>query len=78
MRPSAAKALRLIRVPESTIMRKGGWKTAAMFRGYAIDSHKDQQQPIELLEDTAQPRGRAAAARAGTAVSAGGQGAVRV
>ncbi len=50
LRRSAAKAMRLAGVAESTVMKIGGWKTASMFRRYAIDSHKDQQQAVELLE----------------------------
>ena len=50
LRRSAAKAMRLAGVAESTVMKIGGWKTASMFRRYAIDSHKDQRQAVELLE----------------------------
>jgi len=42
LRRSAAKALRAAGVPESVIMKAGGWKTAAMFRRYAIVSSADQ------------------------------------
>jgi integrase len=50
LRRSAAKALRRAGVPESVIMATGGWKTAAMFRRYAIDSSADQRDAVELLE----------------------------
>jgi integrase len=48
LRRSAAKAMRLAGVSESTVMRIGGWRTASMFRRHAIDSHKDQQQAVDL------------------------------
>jgi hypothetical protein len=50
MRRSAAKALRRAGVPESLIMATGGWKTAAMFRRYAIVSSSDQRDAMEMLE----------------------------
>jgi hypothetical protein len=31
-------------------MANGGWKTASMFRRYAIVSHTDNVQAVELLE----------------------------
>ena len=31
-------------------MSTGGWKTAAMFRRYAITSDADQRMVVELLE----------------------------
>ena len=31
-------------------MKMGGWKTAAMFRRYAIDSSADQQAAVTVLE----------------------------
>jgi hypothetical protein len=40
LRRSAAKAVRL---PENMVMAMGGWRTAAMFRCYAIVSSTDQQ-----------------------------------
>jgi integrase len=49
-RRSAAKALRRAGVPESVIMATGGWKTAAMFRRYAIVSSADQKAAMEALE----------------------------
>jgi integrase len=49
-RRSAAKALRRAGVPESSIMDTGGWKTASMFRRYAIGSAADQRQTVKLLE----------------------------
>ena len=33
-------------VAESVIMSIGGWKTAAMFRRYAIVSHSDQKVAV--------------------------------
>jgi len=50
MRRSAAKALRRAGVPESVIMATGGWKTAAMFRRYAIVSSADSRDAMEALE----------------------------
>jgi len=41
LRRSAAKALRAAGVAESVIMAAGGWKTATMFRRYAIVSSAD-------------------------------------
>jgi len=49
-RRSAAKALRAAGVAESVIMAAGGWKTAAMFRRYAIVSSADQRAAVEKLE----------------------------
>jgi integrase len=49
-RRSAAKALRRAGVPESVIMATGGWKTASMFRRYAIVSTADQRDAMALLE----------------------------
>ena len=50
LRRSAAKALRKAGVPESVIMSTGGWKTASMFRRYAIVSSADQRDAMEKLE----------------------------
>lgn len=50
LRRSAAKALRAAGVPESVVMAMGGWKTAAMFRRYAIVSSADQEAAVERLE----------------------------
>jgi len=50
MRRSAAKSLRAAGVPESVIMATGGWKTAAMFRRYAIVSSADQRAAMDALE----------------------------
>ena len=41
LRRSAARNLRRAGVDESTIMRIGGWKTASMFRRYAITDDSD-------------------------------------
>jgi integrase len=51
LRRSAAKALRRAGVPESVIMATGGWKTASMFRRYAIVSGADQKDAMLLLQD---------------------------
>lgn len=58
LRRSAAKALRRAGVPESVIMATGGWKTAAVFRRYAIVSAADQREAFTLLE-AARERNRA-------------------
>jgi integrase len=50
LRRSAAKALRRAGVPESVVMAQGGWKTAAMFRRYAIVSSADNRAAVEMLE----------------------------
>ena len=50
LRRSAAKALRAAGVPESVVMAMGGWKTAAIFRRYAIVSSADQRAAVEMLE----------------------------
>jgi integrase len=50
LRRSAAKALRRAGVPESVIMATGGWKTASMFRRYAIVSSSDSRQAMLDLE----------------------------
>jgi hypothetical protein len=42
--------LRKAGVPESVIMATGGWKTASMFRRYAIVSSVDQRDAMEKLE----------------------------
>ncbi|MFZ1919809.1 MAG: tyrosine-type recombinase/integrase [Terriglobales bacterium] len=50
LRRSAAKARRRAGVAESVIMAMGGWKTASMFRRYAIVSSADQREANALLE----------------------------
>jgi integrase len=50
-RRSAARQLRSAGNPESVIMTIGGWKTAAMFRRYAIVSNSDVKQAITKLEE---------------------------
>jgi integrase len=62
MRRSAAKALRRAGVPESVIMATGGWKTAAMFRRYAIVSSADSRDAMEMLERARAQRAAASAA----------------
>ncbi len=49
-RRSAARNLRRAGVPESVVMSIGGWKTAAMFRRYAIVSSADIAAGLEQLE----------------------------
>jgi integrase len=50
LRRSAAKNARRKGIPESVIMKLGGWKTAAMFRRYAIVSEADQLAAVAALE----------------------------
>ena len=50
LRRSAAKAARRAGVPESLVMDMRGWKTAAMFRRYAIASSTDRRAAVELIE----------------------------
>ena len=75
MRRSGAKFLRKLGIPESTIMQPAGWKTASMFRRYAIYSEEDQRMVADKLEQAQQalvpPRSRQAEnAELGTAVPA--------
>jgi len=49
-RRSAARALRRAGVPESVVMKIGGWKTADMFRRYAIVSQADIAAGVDKLE----------------------------
>jgi integrase len=49
-RRSAARNLRRAGVPESVVMAVGGWKTASMFRRYAIVSTRDIASGIKKLE----------------------------
>jgi integrase len=58
MRRSSAKAARIAGVSESTTMDRGGWKTRAMFKRYAINSLADQRAAAALVE-----KARAEAAR---------------
>jgi integrase len=50
-RRSAARQLRRAGVPESVVMAIGGWKTAEVFRRYAIVSDADQRHAVEMLEE---------------------------
>lgn len=50
LRRSGAKALRRAGVPESVIMEIGGWKTASVFRRYAIVSAADRRDAMDKLE----------------------------
>ena len=50
MRRSAARALRRAGVPESVIMKIGGWKTRSMFERYNIQNKRDQQDAVTALE----------------------------
>jgi integrase len=59
-RRSAARALRRAGVAESVIMSIGGWKTAAMFRRYAIVSQTDQKVAVEKLEQQRRENSRQA------------------
>jgi integrase len=59
-RRSAARALRRAGVAESVIMSIGGWKTAAMFRRYAIVSQSDQKVAVEKLEQQLRENSRQA------------------
>jgi len=54
MRRSAAKRLRRAGIPESTIMVVGGWKSASVFRRYAIVSDAEQRDVAERLEQAGQ------------------------
>jgi integrase len=55
LRRSAAKNARRKGIPESVIMKLGGWKTAAMFRRYAIVSEADQLAAVAALEQPSAP-----------------------
>jgi hypothetical protein len=50
MRRSAARALRRAGVPESVIMKMGGWKTRSMFERYNIQNKRGQQDAVVSLE----------------------------
>ena len=48
-------------MPESVVMSTGGWKTAAMFRRYAIVSNADQRAAVEMPEKARELQERARA-----------------
>jgi hypothetical protein len=50
MHRSAARALRRAGVPESVIMKIGGWKTRSMFERYNIRNRRDLQEAVAALE----------------------------
>jgi integrase len=50
LRRSGARNLRRAKVPESVIMKIGGWKTSAMFRRYGIVSTDELDAAITALE----------------------------
>jgi integrase len=50
LRRSGARQLRRAGVPESVVQKIGGWKTAEMFKRYAIVSTADSKAAIEKLE----------------------------
>jgi integrase len=50
LRRSGARQLRTAGVPESVVQTMGGWKTAEMFKRYAIVSGADQRAAVEMLE----------------------------
>ena len=53
-------------VAESVVMQIGGWKTAAMFRRYAIVSNKDKVIAMEKLEAQRVQNSHSSAAEAQT------------
>jgi integrase len=50
LRRSAAHALRAAGIPESLIMKTGGWLTEDVFRRYAIESGSDRRQVVDMME----------------------------
>jgi hypothetical protein len=52
MRRTGARNLRRAGIPESVVMKIGGWKTNSVFRRYAITIRRDMAQAIRQLEDT--------------------------
>jgi len=52
LRRSGARQLRRAGVPESVVQKIGGWKTAAMFKRYAIVSDGDIRSAISRLEES--------------------------
>ncbi len=49
-RRSAARSKRSAGVPESVVMELQGWRTAAMFRRYAIVSNEDKLKALDKME----------------------------
>lgn len=49
-RRTSARAKRAAGVPEGVIMELQGWKTAAMFRRYAIVDNTDKRRALELVD----------------------------
>jgi len=49
-RRSASKRQTRLGIPESSIMKAGGWKTRAMFDRYRIESLSDQQLVAQKYE----------------------------
>jgi len=50
LRRSAARNMRRAGVPESTIMKIAGWKTASIFRRYDIQDGRDIRRAGEIME----------------------------
>jgi integrase len=50
LRRTAARNLRAAGVPEEVIMRIGGWKTASVFKRYAIVDQRDIRAALQQLE----------------------------
>ena len=50
MRRSAAKAGRRAGIPESVLMKMGGWKKASMLCRYAIVSDVDRRASVQALD----------------------------
>src|SRR5262249_59643350 len=54
---------------QTTIMGRGGWKTDAMFRRYAITDEQDQREAQEKLDAAFATRGRRTSFRSATTVA---------
>jgi integrase len=75
LRRSAARNLRSAGVPETVIMKIGGWKTNSVFRRYAIvnrDDIADAMQKLEIRESELRDKCQFSASEPKTAPLAGG------